>query len=253
MAGKLWDQPLAQGEVGAKHGEIAVVDPDKRRAVGQGAGEIWFVMNLEECIKPGGLGGRGEGFDFLVNERADDDENRAGTGLAGLQHLQRMQHEVLPQAGSRRGLGPEPRRHPAQVLEAAAKVFLVGQDGERIGAGRLVTLRLIQGRGASLDVTRGWRAPLDLGDDRQPAIAPAQVGGERRRPRHRAVHAAELGLRDDTDQGRDLAPLPGHDFRERVRHSGESPPRGRSGARNIPASEVFSALRFAALLAAIRS
>jgi len=46
---------------------------------------LGFGVDLEERVEPGGLGGGVEGGDFFVGEGADDDEDRAGAGSAGLE------------------------------------------------------------------------------------------------------------------------------------------------------------------------
>jgi hypothetical protein len=180
-ARKLRDEPLAQGEVGLEGCEIAVVHADDPRAVGDGAGEVGLVVNLEQRVEAGRGGGGVERGDLGVGEGAHDDEDGAGPGLARLQHLDRMHHEILPQARAGRAGWLEMSGHLAQVVERAAKEFCVGQHGEGVGAGRLVTPGLGERGGAGGDVAGGGRAALDLGDHGQPAIrrrrAAANDGG----------------------------------------------------------------------------
>jgi len=52
-----------------------------------------------------------------------------------------------------------------EIVEGAAEVFLVGEDGEGTGGGVTVALGLKSGGDAGGDGAGGGRAALDLGDD----------------------------------------------------------------------------------------
>ena len=68
--------------------------------------------------------------------------------------------------------------HPAEIVQCAAEIFLVGEHRKRVGARRLVALRLFHGRRSGLDLAGGGRAAFDLGDDGELAVVAAQRGGD---------------------------------------------------------------------------
>ena len=57
---KLRDEAFTEAEVGLEDGEVAVVDADDFRVVGEGPGELGGGVNFEKGVEPGGIGG---GFD----------------------------------------------------------------------------------------------------------------------------------------------------------------------------------------------
>ena len=185
----------------------------------EGAGDLRFGVDFEQCVEAGGGGGGGQGLDFLVGEGADDDEDGTGAGLPGLEDLNRMDEEILADAGARGRGGAEMRGDAAEVVERAAEEFFVGEHGEGVGAGGLVAGGLIDGGGAGLDVAGGRGAALDFGDDGEAAVGAAQRGGEGRRAGQRGVEAGELGGGDGAEERRDFPALPGHDLGEFVGHS----------------------------------
>lgn len=216
VAGKLRDEALAEGEVGFEDGEVAVVDADDGGAVGDGAFEFGFVMNFEQRVEASGVGGGMEDADFVIGEGANDDEDGAGAGFAGLEHLDRVDHEILAEAGARGGRVAEVGGDAAEVVERAAEVFFVGEDGEGVGAGGLVALGLLEGGGAGFDVAGGRRAALDFGDDGEGAVGAAKGVEEGRRPRQGGVEAGELGFENGADERRNFAALVLHDLGEFV-------------------------------------
>ena len=61
VLGELWDEALAQGEIGLEDGEVAVVDADQGGILREGAAELGLVVNLEKRVEAGGAGT----FEFL--------------------------------------------------------------------------------------------------------------------------------------------------------------------------------------------
>jgi hypothetical protein len=72
----------------------------------------------------------------------------------------------------------------AEIVERAAEELLVGEDGQRIGAGGLVAAGLVDRGRPGLDVAGGGRTALDLRDHGEPAVgrrrAAANDGGGQR-------------------------------------------------------------------------
>jgi hypothetical protein len=128
------DQALAEREVRPEDGQVAVVDADDRGAVRRGAGDLVLRVHLEERLEPCCVGRAVEHPDLLVAESPDDDEDRARARFPGLEHLDRVHHEVLSQARDPAAGRAHERRHGYQVVERAAEVLRVRQDRERVGA-----------------------------------------------------------------------------------------------------------------------
>lgn len=214
------DEAFAEGEVGREAGEIAVVDADDFRAVGDGAVEFGFVMDFKQRVEARGGGGGVKRFDFVVGERANDDQNGAGAGLAGLEHLDRMHHEILAQTGEGGRVAVEEAGDSGEIGEGAAEIFIVGEDGERAGPGDAVAVRLV-GRGdGGGDGAGGGRAALDLGDDGELAVGGAQGGAKRGRRGPRGGSSGEFGIRHGTHKRGDFPPFPSHDLGEFIGHAG---------------------------------
>jgi hypothetical protein len=146
-----------QTEVGLEDGEITVVHADDFRVVADGAVEFGLVVYLEERVEPGGRGGVMQGLDLLVGQGADNDEDGTGARQPGLQDLDRVDHEILPQAGNGGAASGEVAGHLLQILDATAEELLVGQDGQGGGAGGAVAAGLVRGGDVFLDGT-GRRA-----------------------------------------------------------------------------------------------
>ena len=103
-----------------------------------------------------------------------------------------------------------------EVVEGAAEIFFVGEDGQRTGAGGAVFDGLFGGRNVGGDGPGGGRAALDLGDDREFAVRTAQGGGEGGRLGQGGVEGGEFLREDGTQRRSDLPPLPSHDLGEFV-------------------------------------
>ncbi len=212
------NQTLAEGEVGFKDRQIAVVHADDFRAVRNRASDFGLRMNLEKRVESGGTRGAGQRPDFIVGQRAHDDQDGAGAGFAGLQHLDRMNEKIFPNARPCGGVRPKMSGHAAQVGEISTEKFLVGQHGERVNARGLVTLRLFERGHAGFDVARGRGAAFDFGDDRQRVIGTAERLGERGRARQRRVKCDQLGFGHGANERSDFAPFMRHDLGELVGH-----------------------------------
>src|ERR1035437_8508592 len=87
---KLWDQPLAQAEIGFENGEIAVVDADDLRAVVQCAFEFCLIVDLKKAVEPCGPGVGEQYLDLFVVERAHDDKDRTSASFTRFGDLHGM-------------------------------------------------------------------------------------------------------------------------------------------------------------------
>ena len=177
--GEKRDQALAETEVGFENGEIAVINSDDFRAVGECASEFALVVNFKKRIQSGGLRGGVQRGDFLVVERPHDDENGTGAGLARLQDLNGVNEKIFPNAGQRRRGFSEVRSNRDKVVESAAEIVFVGEHGQGAGGGRAVFDGLV-GRGdARSNGTSRGRATLDFGNDGKLPVGPAERAGKR--------------------------------------------------------------------------
>ena len=152
--------------------QVAAVDADHLdRDVAvevEGAIELFGAVDLAEDVELEVGGGLAEGQELLVGEGGDDEQDGVGSGGAGFEHLEGIDHEVLAQAGNLdRGRGD------LEVGEGALEELLVGEDREGGGAGGLE--RAGQGGGLEglADEALGGRGLLELGDDRGPRVRPS--------------------------------------------------------------------------------
>ena len=183
-----------------------------------GASEFAFVMNLEQRVQSGGARGAEKRLDFVVGQRPDDEEDRAGAGLARLTHLDRVHHEILAQARPGRRCDAEMRSDLAQIVECAAEEFFVREHGERIGAGVLVAAGLFEGGRTGLDVAGGGRTAFDFGNDRECAVGAPEGVRKRRRAGKDGVELRQFRLGHRPDERSDFVPFPRHDLDEFVGH-----------------------------------
>ena len=131
-----------------------------------------------------------------------------------------MDEKIFANAGQwRRGL-TKVNGYSREIIEGAAEVFLVGQDGQRAGGGVAVALGLGRGGDAGGDGTGGGRSALYLGDYGELAVRAPKRSGERGYGGQRGVERGEFGERHRPDLAGDLDALPGHDFGELVGHEG---------------------------------
>ena len=245
--GELWDKAFAQAEVTLEDGEVAVVDADDAGAVSDGAVKFRLGMDFKKGVEPCELGGFEKRGDLGVGKGADDDEDGAGAGLASLKNLDGVNHEVLADARNRGTVLVEERSHPDKVVEGAAKVFFVGEDGQGVGAGLAIFQGLFgRGEGGGGDGAGGGRAALDLGDDGEFPVAAAQGAGEGRRFGSHGVKRGQLGQGNRADERGNFLPLPGHDLGEFVKHliPTEHRPDAEHKAEKISVCSVASAGNF---------
>lgn len=218
VGGKLGNERLGQAEIRAEDCEVTVVHADDARAVIQGAPEFVLAMDLEERVESRRVGGGEKSGDLGVIQGAHDDQDGAGSGFRGLENLDRMDHEILSQAGQGWGRRPKVSRDRAEIVERSTEVLVIGQHGKGTCGGGLIALGLGHGRDVGRDRARGGGASLDFGDDPELAVGRSQGGSEGRRARQALAERAQLAEVDGADGGGDLLPLPRHDFGKLVGH-----------------------------------
>lgn len=239
VLGETRDEAFAEAEVGLEDGEVAVVDADEVGAVGDGAVELGLVVNLKQSVEAGGGGGGVEVADLGIGEGAHDDEDGAGAGLAGLEDLDGVDHEVLAQGGDGGRVGAEAGGHGDEVVEGAAEVFFVGENGEAVGAGGAVAAGLVGGGDAGGDGAGGGGAAFDLGDDAEGAIGAAEGGAEGGGRGQAGVERGEFLEGDGAHLPGYFEALPRHDFGEFIGHRLGSRNTGGQGFRGRRWSSEF--------------
>lgn len=218
VGGKLGNERLGQAEIGAEDREVTVIHADDARAVIQGAAEFVLAMDLKERVESRRVGGGEKSGDLGVVQGTHDDQDGTGSGFHGLENLDRVDHEILPQAGQGWGRRPKVSRDRAEIVERSTKVLVVGQHGKGTRGGGLVALGLSHGRDVGRDRARGRGTALDFGDDAELTVGRSQGGSEGRRARQALAERAQLAEVDGADGGGDLLPLPRHDFGKLVGH-----------------------------------
>ena len=180
----------------------------------QGPFEFGFVVHLEERVESGELGGAVDRDDLIVGQAADDDQDAAGAGLGGFEHLIGVDHEVLADARQR----ALPRRlildDLDEVLQFALEVFRLGQHGEAVRAGGGIGPSLGDGVDAFADLSHARRSPLDLGDH-------AETAGDLERLTEAgsgvlAGESGQFGVGDGARERGDFPTLGVHDFGQLV-------------------------------------
>ena len=119
---------LGNGQIDAKVGQVAVVDPDDRRPGIERDAQFGRVMDLDQRVQSG-LGGMAEIVRQRLAERGDDQQHRIGPGGTGFDNLVRIDDEILAQ--HRRGLRVP---HDIQILQRTAEMIRLGENGDRRGA-----------------------------------------------------------------------------------------------------------------------
>ena len=120
---------LGNGQIDAKVGQVAVVDPDDRRPGIERDAQFGRVMDLDQRVQSG-LGGMAEIVRQRLAERGDDQQHRIGPGGTGFDNLVRIDDEILAQ--HRRGLRVP---YDIQILQRTAEMIRLGKDGDRCSAG----------------------------------------------------------------------------------------------------------------------
>ena len=212
-------QALAQAKVRLENGQVPVVDPDKSGSVSRGPLDLRFGMNLEKRVKPCGLGGIVEQADLGIVQGTDDDQDGACAGLPGFEHLERMDHEVLAQAGEMGGGRPQVGAHVLKILERSPKKLCIGQDGKGVGARLLVGPRLVDRRGIQGNITCRGGSPLDLGDHGKPSVGSAKRSGKGRGLSQGCVQPRKFPFGNPPKPGGYLPALPFHDLGQLVVHA----------------------------------
>ena len=186
--------------------EVAVVDPDHLGVGLQRPLQLALVVDLDQAVEVERARLVVERAQVLVVEGADDQQHRVGAVHRRLVELVGVDDEVL--ADDRQAAGGAGR---AQVLQRAAEVRLVGEHRERRRAAALVGADLGgDGRRVGGDLAGAGRAPLELGDQREPGAHQRLVEG--------AVLAAagesrlEVGLRELAATRVDPLPGPGDEL-----------------------------------------
>ena len=122
-------QFLGGREIGGQRAEIAVVDADQRCLQTQSAVEFAFVVDLHQHVHAQIAGQR---FQFPrrgVGQAGHDEQDAIGAHGAALEHLPRVEDEILAQHGqSDGGAGG------AQMLGGALEERLIGQHRQAGGA-----------------------------------------------------------------------------------------------------------------------
>ena len=102
----------------------------------------------------------GKALQLRIGQRRRNQQNRIRRVRPRFHNLILIHHEVFAQAGQDNGL-----RSKLEVAQATLKVGLVGEDGERGCAARLITLGDPGHVEVSADHSFGGRCLLDFGDD----------------------------------------------------------------------------------------
>ena len=105
--------------------------------------------------------GFGEALQLGIGERGGDEQNGVGAMGAGFDDLVLVDHEVLAQAGQRRG-----SRGQLEVAQAALKVGLVGEHGKRGSSAGAIAAGEPGRVEVGADQAFGGGGFLDFGDDR---------------------------------------------------------------------------------------
>ena len=233
VIGDLGDDFFGEGEVHVEGGEVAVVDAEEAGVEVEGAFEFGFVVDFEEGVEAGELGGVAEAGEGVVVEGADDEEDGAGAGFGGFNDLDGVHHEVLAEAGNVAVGGDLELDDVPEVAEGAAEEFFVGEDGDGVGAGVGVAAGLLGGVGESGDVAGGGGAALDFGDDAE-AAGLVEGLGEGGAGAGDLGEAGEFAVADGAEARGDFAALVGEDFGEFV-HAG----RGDLTAKDAEDAKIF--------------
>ena len=143
----------------------------------------------------------------FVAEHRKHDQHRVGAGEPRLDHLARIDHEIL------RKDGPGERgADRAQIVERAAEIGRVGEHADRVG-GAGISARLGGGIGRGQGPGRG-RSLLHLHDEARAAPGEGRAQAELGRRRLRA----QIGEADSGEPGRHVRPLARDDLAEHVSH-----------------------------------
>ena len=175
-------------DVDLQRRQVAVVDPDQPGAERRGALELGLVVNLDQRREPEPRAVSCSRSSSALVERGHDQQDRVGARRQRLVELVGVDDEVLAQDRQRRSRARRP-----QIVERSAEARPLGEDRQRCRAAALVAADDVLEPQVRSDHAGGWRAPLVLGDHRQPRL------GERLRERTQLVlapgrRALELGV-----------------------------------------------------------
>ena len=113
--------------------EVAVVDAHQVRPRLEGPVQLLPVVDLHKGSQPQIPSLPAEGPEIGIRENPGDEEGPIGPRHAGLQELDRMDDELLPENGN--GNGPSNR---LEVLEGSTEILPVGEDADSRGTGLLI-------------------------------------------------------------------------------------------------------------------
>src|SRR5262249_40866039 len=151
--------------------EIPVIDADKSRARLERCFQLLCRVHFDQSVEAKLLGLGAEFLQLLPLEQGYDQKNRVGSEAARLDQVIAVEREILAQQRKRSRVLD--RR---KVVEAALKIFLLGQDGKRARAAGREVARDLDGLEIAADQSLRRRGALHLRDN---APRPARHrGGE---------------------------------------------------------------------------
>jgi hypothetical protein len=104
--GHLRRHPHGPVGIDSKGHEVSLVHADQISASGNGTIEFGFIVNLDKCIKPDGMGQLQKRFEFGLVESGGDEQHAVGSHDAGIAHVASTDGEVFAQDRERaRGAG----------------------------------------------------------------------------------------------------------------------------------------------------
>ena len=187
-------------ETGLERLEVAVVHADHGRAQGHRALELGSRVDLDEGGEPDALGGMVQISQPRLLQGGGDQEHGIRPRRPRFPELILVQDEFLAE---NRQVDGGADGH--EVLERAAEVFLIGEDGDGGGSRRGIVTSLARGVERGVQRALGGRSALHFGDEPDPAGG----GGPERRLElaGRTEPAARRFERGQGPRGADLPEL----------------------------------------------
>ena len=203
-------------ERGREGAQVAVVDPDQRRAGGERAVEFFRVVDFDQHVHAERAPEVAQAAQARIVEGGDDQQDGVGTDRARLVDLVLVDGEVLAQHRQRAGGA----RGDQEILMALEKVAI----GEHRQAGRpagFVTARDLRRAEVGADHALAGRGLLDLGDHRRAASGDlrAQGGLEAARRGQLGGAGVQFGEWNRGPARGDFLGLAGQDGGEDVAHA----------------------------------
>ena len=160
-------------QVHAEAVQVAIVDADDGAAGVERALQFGGIVHLAQHAESELAGGAVQVFQLRLAERGDDQQHGAGAVGLRFEQLEVVHDEVFAQARQGSGAGGD-----VEIFQRALEVSLVGEHGERGGAGGFQFARQLGDGEVGANQALGGRSFLQLGDDGQLAVVVSQFQAE---------------------------------------------------------------------------